>query len=406
MILNPYVFGSGGPPPADFTDIASLWEWWEPSRSESLTLTETDRIDVLAGKKGTGDDFTNISGDRPFLEAAQINGLEAAFFPDENETASTFSRGLTSLHLFFIIRNDGTVLGYRNMNLSVGDYDMWGGTNNSQAGAVITSSGSTTAHNCGVPAVDLEDWHVGEIISTPDEYTVAIDGVIQFQTFANTVSLPNAFVLGGAGWQGWYAGLYLFGSKLSNTDRASLFDYIEDRFALGITAPALPALPFWGQLFGGTRSGADGNVFTKTAADSVDWTSARAYSSRSFVRADAKKVRWTPSTTAGVSGNRVVAIDNRAFSGLNGYQLQHSFLISAGTAYVFEGGSNVGSVAVAADDVMEIRVSTAGAVTYHKNGAAAFYTSGTTISAAVPYHVWCAILETATIIDNVELIDL
>lgn len=402
-ILNPLTEEA----PSGFESIASLWEWWEPSRSESLTLTSTDRIDVLAGKKGTGDDFTNITGNRPYLEIAQINGLDTALFPDGNATTSTFTRGLTSLHLFFVIKNYDGILGYRNMLWSVGDYDMWGGTNNSQGGAVITSTGSTTAHNCGVPSVDLMDFHVGEIISTPDEYTVAIDGVIAFQTFANTVSLPSAFTLGGAGWVGWYAGLYLFGSKLSNTDRASLFDYIEDRFALGITAPALPALPFWGQLVGVSRSGGAGNVITKTAGDSTDWTTGRAYSSRSFVRADAKKVRWTPSTMP--FANQIVAIDNRAFSGIEGYRLQHCLFITAGLLGVFENNGtlvyNGGAGSASIGDQLEIRVSTAGAVTYHKNGTL-FYASLTTISAAVPYHVWGAILENGIAIDNVELIDL
>lgn len=237
MIINPYVFGGGGG--ATPSDIANIWEWWEPSRD---TYNNNDPVSLLTGQvsPGVGHNWVQATGTaQPVYLSNQLNGLGIVDFPhvaggdylsDVNPSA------LTAAHFFIVLKVD-------NDPPATAQVPWKFGTSGSTDHFPFTDSNiycgafSTTRQSVGDPAASLASWRVYEIVSTSSEYTALLDGTQLFTTGTNTVGILATCTfgsnLGVNPWDGQVAGLYIFSAKLT-TDRADMVTYLNSRFGLSI----------------------------------------------------------------------------------------------------------------------------------------------------------------------------
>lgn len=228
FLINPYALGTGGGGgPPTFPTLASIWEWWEPSRN---SLTPDAAIANMAGQvaPGAGHDFSRASG-QPIYKDNIINGLGVARFTNqilENVDPSA----LTAAHLFMVVKmvTEGTATGPWKWGTSA-SADHYAFTD----GNIYDGSLSNTRRTVGNPTPLLTDWRVVEIISTGTEWTFNLDGTQLFTTGTNTVGITSSCKLGtnGSNTKDYdFAGGYLCSAKLSGADRTSLIAYINSRF--------------------------------------------------------------------------------------------------------------------------------------------------------------------------------
>ena len=222
------------------SDLASIWDWWEPSREG---LADTDPIATLTGQvaPGAGHNFTQGTlANRPTYKANQLNGLGIADFlngVDADYMIGVDPSALTAAHLFIVIKADADPPG-----TSIVPWKF--GTSASPDHYPFTDSKfycgacSTSRRDCTNPAAALTSWRVVEVISTATEYTVKLDGTQLFTSGTNTVGITNSCVLGASSttgnnpWAGEFAGIYLCSAKLSAGDRTDMIGYLNTRFAL------------------------------------------------------------------------------------------------------------------------------------------------------------------------------
>lgn len=237
FIINPYryaVAGGGGNP----FGIASLWEWWEPSRDG---FNDNDTISVLTGQFA-GKNFARAVGNRPVYKANILNGLGVADFAAGGGQAleGPNASALTAGHMFLVIlaRNDPGVLG-RATPWRIGtdgtNPDLYPFTN----GTIFCGAGSTARKSIANPAASLTSWRVFEVISTSSEFTVLLDGTQLSTTATNTVGFHTQIELGsgpgGGTYDGQQAGIYIFSAKLSGGNRSTMVTYFNSRFGLSVT---------------------------------------------------------------------------------------------------------------------------------------------------------------------------
>ncbi len=229
---------SGLPDPST---IASIWEWWEPSREG---LNDTDPIAQLTGQfaPGAGHNWTQAAaGAKPTYMANQLNGLGVADFSSAgtiDDLANVDPSALTGAHAFFVIKSDDDPPASSKIPWlfgTSGNKDLYPFTDSS----IYCGAFSTSRRTVGNPAAALTSWRVFEVISVSGEYTVKLDGTQLFTSGTNTVAILNNCHFGsnnGAnGWDGQMAGLYICSAKLSVGDRTAMIDYINNRFGLSST---------------------------------------------------------------------------------------------------------------------------------------------------------------------------
>lgn len=236
MLINPYAYGGAAPPPDDPSTIASIWDWWEPSREG---LANNDPISTLTGQvsPGAGHNFTQTLTARPTFIDSVVNGLGVARFDGSNDfMGSVNPSALTAAHLWMVIK---VVV----QNHVSGTWDF--GTSASQNhyalpadSKIYDGSCSNTRRDCGVPAADLTQWQVPEVVSTSSEWTYKVSGTQLFTTGTNTVGIKTDCHIGQDNTNERacdIAGVYLFSAKLSAGERTTMVAYLNDRFGLSIS---------------------------------------------------------------------------------------------------------------------------------------------------------------------------
>lgn len=224
-------------PPFTPSDLADIWEWWEPEREG---LADNDPIAILTGQvaPGAGHNWTQSSADqKPQFHTNQINGLGTATFGSNDNLANVNPSALTAAHIFLIVKNntEGTASALWDLGTS-GNTNHYAFTDNH----IYDGSCSTTRRDVGDPVPTLVAWRLVEIISTPAEWTYLLDGLQLFTTGTNTVAIRSNCVFGAktgalSAWSnGRMAGLYICSAKLDSADRNQLVDYLNNRFNLSV----------------------------------------------------------------------------------------------------------------------------------------------------------------------------
>lgn len=214
--------------------IASMWEWWEPSRETAYV--NNDPMGTLTGQFA-GKNFTAAGASRPIYKTGVLNGLAVADYALQGWNGVDAS-ALTAGHILYVVKaaNDPGVSG-TNQLWRIGtsaSLDAYTFTD----GIVYMGAGSSTRRTTVNPTVSVAAWRVLEIITTSSEYTVNLDGTQLFTSGTNTVAFSSDLNLGKAPantFTGQGAGLYIFSAKLSSGDRTAVINYINSRFGLSVT---------------------------------------------------------------------------------------------------------------------------------------------------------------------------
>lgn len=215
--------------------IADMWEWWEPSRETGYI--DGDFMPSMLGQvaPGTGHDFVQAAADvnKPTFQTNELNGLAVVEFNGASGRSfnSVNPSALTAAHLFLIVKMDSA-----NSATSPWDFGTAFDENHYEwlDGNIYDGTASSSRYTVGNPTPAVTSWRLIEVISTSSEWTFLMDGSQLFTTGTNTVSLSSSCKLGanrGRGCSGKAAGGYLFSAKKTGTDRTTLVDYANDRFA-------------------------------------------------------------------------------------------------------------------------------------------------------------------------------
>jgi len=138
-------------------------------------------------------------------------------------------------------------------------------------GGIYDDFGSYNWYAEGVPAQPLNQYHVYEVSSQTNGWTSWINGQLLYQTNQNTVgftnNLPynqmtlglwqNAYYGGGSYFAGDVAELLIFNRALTAGERLTVNGYLNKRFPMATTLPAVPVL---------------GVVATQTNMITIGWT--------------------------------------------------------------------------------------------------------------------------------------
>lgn len=252
MLINPYVFTAGGGISTP-SDLADIWDWWEPSRDSG---TNGVGLQTLTGQANARNWSQATSGSRPLYDTTNaLNGHAVLTFntdryydgPDMSAIAQGFGADKQG-HIFIVVICDA------DPQAAGGDTGLWRMSTTTDAthftftdGNIYDSVLKGSRDNFGNPAASMTSWRVYEASAiaslgsgqTNGEYIVKIDGALLHTGNSLEVDYIAAPTLGrnaaSQGFKGKMAGLYLFTQKLSSGDRTSVIGYINARFALSAT---------------------------------------------------------------------------------------------------------------------------------------------------------------------------
>lgn len=222
------------------SDLADIWEWWEPSREG---FSDNDAIGTLTGQfaAGSGHNWTqSTAGNKPTYKDSILNGLGIARFDGSSDRMiSVNPTALTAVHIFAVVKLDSNTPSSSTSGLwSLGS---GADTEYPQIGTQ-TQIRSTDARGNAVDfsksGIDLSNWRVVEVVSTSSEWTFSLDGTQIGSSSANFSWQAASFIRLGSSspfdnnfLDGDLAGMYICSAKLS-ADRAAMIDYLNSRFGL------------------------------------------------------------------------------------------------------------------------------------------------------------------------------
>lgn len=231
----------GAPSITDPSELADIWEWWEPSRE---SFADNDPIGTLTGQfaPGTGHNWTQTGGARPTYKDAILNGHGIARFDgSDDEMVSVNPTALTAVHFFAVIRMDSNTP-------ALGKSGTWSFGISSNAYPITDTptqiscdSFRNAAHSFSKSGIDVAQWRVVEIVSVQSsgKWIYRLDGtelVNQTTTFAHQssgfirVGRDGPF---GSNWlDGDVAGMYICSAELSSGDRTAMINHLNSRFGL------------------------------------------------------------------------------------------------------------------------------------------------------------------------------
>lgn len=237
FVTRPPLSGAIGPSAIDTpSDIANIWDWWEPSREG---LGNDADINTLNGQFANKD-FGKGSGLAPTNKTNILNGLSIARFDGVNQymDAGPDPSALTAFHAFLVVKSPTSESGLWTLQTTsgAGTKTLYPGLD----GNLYEGAARTARINMGTPVLSITTFRVYEIISTSSEWTCKIDGTQQHTTGTNTVSLPSTALLGISSdhgvdfsrFGGDIAGMYWFSAKLTSGQRSQEIGYINNRFGL------------------------------------------------------------------------------------------------------------------------------------------------------------------------------
>lgn len=223
-------------------------------KADGLPLSHGNRVAQWSDVSGRNRHASNTNaGLQPVFNTNQINGLPAVRFGKLstllpwNLLISTSGMNLwTEAEVFCLVRVDSDPGGGASYGNSI-----WGnlGTLSDSeeypdSAGTIQETFFTSATKATVnPAPSLAAWRLYNVSSKSAEFTVRLDGTQIYQTLTNTFSPPVAgFAYLGSGatkhLNGWFAEFILFKRMLTAGERASVVQYLSDKYALALVAPS------------------------------------------------------------------------------------------------------------------------------------------------------------------------
>lgn len=221
-------------------------------RADAMPLSHLDRVaqwNDVSGRNRHA--FQYAAATQPFFHTNQINGLPAIRFglaaastpynlllPTAGMSAWTEAEG------FLIVKADvdpRVVTGTNSLWALGASGTLEGSDYPDTSGNIQEPFFSSATKNVGNPAPALTGWRLYNVSSKANEFTVRLDGTQIFQTLVNTFAAygsSNTY-FGSTqvkAFNGWFAEFILFKRILTTAERASVLQYLSDKYALGLVA--------------------------------------------------------------------------------------------------------------------------------------------------------------------------
>lgn len=215
---------------------------WDPMEG----VTGSAPITTWADQSGNGNDWledTGSGGQGPTLSSAVLNGLDVVTFDGTNDKMSqaAFIVGSSAGSMSLVVRRTTT---------ANKGWHLFGSTASQphfMHGNLIYESFGSTVRASGVAssAFDLNEWGVYTVTKGSGGFAIVrYANNVQFATQNTTAGWTGTFRLGcgnqgGAigsthSFQGEVAEMAVWGKVLSTQERTDVFDYWNDKFALGL----------------------------------------------------------------------------------------------------------------------------------------------------------------------------
>jgi alpha-tubulin suppressor-like RCC1 family protein len=206
------------------------------------------------GSGNSFDAFQNSPGYAPLVVPGAANGKPVLRFDGVNKLLElpNFMSGKSAGEMFVVMRASATQPDWPGfMTIGTGGEPWSGGSAYpSQSGTITDDFGSSTQHGTAKPIQDLTQFHIYDAVSTANEWTDRINGLLHYSTALNTVSFNNSPKLGygyGAVTSGFFAGdfaeILIFDHALSVADRKSVEAYLSSKYPDVAIMPETPAQP-------------------------------------------------------------------------------------------------------------------------------------------------------------------
>lgn len=241
FIINPFAFASvGGSTPSS---IASIWEWWEPSRE--VGLVDNDPMGQLTGQANGRHWTESNASNKPTFKENQINSTLAAVrfagSPRAFGTGPNMS-ALTEGHIFLIVKidNDPAAASATSGLWKIGTDALQNDHYPFTTGQVFMGPGTNNRVSATNPTTNLTNWNVLEVVTKSNDYRIVLNGTETiFSSGSATIAYTSTPKLGNSLTTpyllGYIAGMYMFSAKLGTTDRATMVTYINSRFGLSMS---------------------------------------------------------------------------------------------------------------------------------------------------------------------------
>jgi len=107
---------------------------------------------------------------------------------------------------------------------------------------IAEAFGRDTALAGGLPAQDIEQFHIYNVVSSSSGWTVLVNGLKHSIRFSNTVSFPASPVIGRTsnGFAGDIAEILVYSDVVSDADRTLVGKYLADKYGLFDATAATP----------------------------------------------------------------------------------------------------------------------------------------------------------------------
>jgi len=195
-------------------------------------------------QSGRGHDAVTFDGNaRPFFVQDPVTGTPVLRFDGASKVLNLpdFMHGSAAGEMFVVLRASATQPTWPGfMTIGTGGQP-WnnGSAYPTQSGTIRDDFGSNNQHDIGTPNQDLTQFHIHNVVSTSNEWTVRTNGIVRYSTTTNTVSFSTSPQLGygyGAVTSGYFAGdfaeILIFDHALSVPERERVTWYLADKFAI------------------------------------------------------------------------------------------------------------------------------------------------------------------------------
>ena len=196
----------------------------------------------------TGSGIDAIQGsvaNSPAYVADAINGKPLVRFDGVNDTLGLgdVMQGATAGEIFVVLKatgSPGAIKGF--LAFGPGGWGQWASYPDG-SGNIQDNFGSTL-RNTGHSAQPLDQFHLYDAVSKPEEWTSRINGLVQYTTTSNTVGFTTAPVIGSSNsafngpFQGDMAEILVYDHALSQAERDAVEQYLGAKYP--VLAPPLP----------------------------------------------------------------------------------------------------------------------------------------------------------------------
>ena len=233
------VVAEGGPA---FPETDQLLGLWDPE----LGVTGSAPITTWADQSGSGNDWledTGQSGAGPTLSPAVLNGLDVVTFDGINDKMSQvpFLAGNTAQMMLVVRRTSVQNKGWHSIGGPATSQPHFMFINTLYETFGVSSRRDNISH---AGTFDLDEWGVYSVEVNIPNFEIFMNNVSRFSSssvasgWAGTFRLGTGNLGGNVGatnsFQGQIAEMAMWDKKLSPAGRTSVFDYFNDKFALGL----------------------------------------------------------------------------------------------------------------------------------------------------------------------------